>query len=118
MGRRPGGEVAVNEPSEASARHTRTDKDGGDEPGNEETDAAPGEPSEPEPELTVAVALFGFTRGAAFACRQQDRRGTLLHGFAADMTILDVDLPAATPEQIAGARTLMTVINGSIQYAQ
>src|SRR5439155_10436060 len=43
------------------------------------------------------AALSGFTSGAAFACRQEDRRGRLAPGYGADITVLSVDPTSCDP---------------------
>ncbi|MFT7487476.1 MAG: putative amidohydrolase YtcJ [Candidatus Paceibacteria bacterium] len=61
-------------------------------------------------------ALAGFTRGAAHAALQEDRRGQLLPGFWADLTILDLDPVDVAPEKLLTGKVLMTIINGEIVY--
>lgn len=70
----------------------------------------------PEQCLDGNAALAGFTSGAAYACRQEDRRGRLLPGYFADLTILDVDPTTCEPAALKGARARMTVINGAIVW--
>jgi predicted amidohydrolase YtcJ len=61
-------------------------------------------------------ALAGFTRGAAFAVHQEDRRGQLLPGYWADLTVLDADPVLGSPEELVEARVLLTVINGRVVF--
>ncbi len=75
-----------------------------------------GEPLLPEQRLDGAAALAGFTSGAAFACRQEDRRGRLVAGYACDLTVFDVDPVSCAPADLLKARVRMTVINGRIVH--
>ena len=61
-------------------------------------------------------ALAGFTRSAAFAVHQEDRRGQLLPGFWADLTVLDVDPVEAEADTLREGRVLLTVIGGRVVY--
>ena len=70
----------------------------------------------PEQRLDGAAALVGFTSGAAYACKQEDRRGRLQAGYACDMTVISVDPVACEPAELLKARVRMTVINGVIVY--
>ncbi|MFT7678221.1 MAG: putative amidohydrolase YtcJ [Planctomycetota bacterium] len=69
--------------------------------------------------LTPAEAAAAFAWGAAYAADQESRRGRLLPGYACDMSIFDRDLIGIGPGQakrILGARCLLTVIDGQIEY--
>lgn len=61
-------------------------------------------------------ALACLTRGPALAAHQEDRRGQLMPGFAADLTVLDRDPVEAGPEALREARVLMTVVNGEVVF--
>lgn len=61
-------------------------------------------------------ALAGFTRGAAYAAHQEDRRGQLLPGFWADLTVLDMDPVDDNPDRLLTAGVLMTMINGRVVF--
>jgi predicted amidohydrolase YtcJ len=66
--------------------------------------------------LDVDGALQGFTAGAAYAALQDDRRGRLEVGFAADMTVLDLGRSSSAPSEIVGARVALVVINGEVVF--
>ena len=66
--------------------------------------------------LSVREALEAFTLGAARAARQEERRGRLEPGYFADLTVLDRDLLTGTPEDVLGARVLMTVVSGRVVH--
>ncbi len=87
------------------AARTRTDRDG-NPPGGWFLDQA----------LDAREALAGFTTGAAFAAREETRRGTLWPGFFADMTVLDVDPIACEPSALLSAKVRMTVLEGEVVY--
>jgi predicted amidohydrolase YtcJ len=70
----------------------------------------------PDQRLSAAEALAAFTLGAARAAHQEDRRGTLLPGYFADLTVVDIDPLTCEPAQLLRARVMMTVINGEVVY--
>jgi predicted amidohydrolase YtcJ len=80
---------------------------------------AGGKPEEallPEQRLDGAAALAGFTSGAAFACRQDERRGRLLPGYACDLTVLGVDPTKCDPPDLLRDSVRMVVINGLVAW--
>jgi predicted amidohydrolase YtcJ len=88
-----------------AAARTRRDLQGRERAGFEADDALSGE-----------AAVFGFTVGAAYACKQEARRGRLLPGFATDLTVLKLDPVEAAPDLLARSRAQMTVIDGEVVY--
>jgi hypothetical protein len=66
----------------------------------------------PEQKLTLAQALAGFTRDAAYAGFAEDRLGTLEKGRLADFLFLDRDIFTANPRDIRETRVLETWIGG------
>ena len=70
----------------------------------------------PDQRLSGAEALEGFTRGAAFAVREERERGRLLPGFCADLTVLGVDPVAAPAPLLLSARVLLTMIDGEVVF--
>ena len=66
----------------------------------------------PEQKVTLAQALDGFTRAAAFAGFAEDRLGSLERGKLADFIFIDRDIFQSTPEQIRDTRVLETWIGG------
>ena len=75
---------------------------------------APPELARPGERLGVDQALALYTSGAAFATFEEDRRGTLAPGMAADVTVLDRDPFAVAPEELAGLRCRATVVAGAL----
>jgi predicted amidohydrolase YtcJ len=70
----------------------------------------------PEQRLDGAAALAGFTSGAAWAARQDDRRGKLLPGYACDLTVLGVDPTSCAPAELLADAVRMTVGNGRVVW--
>lgn len=61
-------------------------------------------------------ALLGYTRNAARATGEDDRRGRVRAGFDADLTVL-ADDPVDTPaEDLARVATVLTVVDGTIVH--
>ncbi len=79
-------------------------------------DGEPREGFRPDQRLSAPDALAAFTIGAARAAHQEDRRGRLLPGYFADLTVLDVDPLECEPARLLSARALLTVINGELVY--
>jgi predicted amidohydrolase YtcJ len=67
----------------------------------------------PEQRVTMAQALGGFTRDAAFAGFAEDRLGTLERGKMADFIFIDRDIFELTPQQIRETRVLETWLGGT-----
>jgi hypothetical protein len=70
----------------------------------------------PDQCLSGPQALAGFTSGAAFAAHEETRRGKLLPGYAADLTVLSVDPVTCEPAALITARVLATIVDGEILY--
>jgi predicted amidohydrolase YtcJ len=66
----------------------------------------------PEARLTMLEALQGFTQGAAYAARMEDRLGKLAPGYLADVVLLDRDLLAIAPDEILATQILGTMVGG------
>ncbi len=74
-----------------------------------------GEPAEGLEELPDGrLALAGLTSAVAWAAREDDRRGRLLPGYLADLTVFSVDPVEATAQELAAARVLAVVIGGEV----
>ncbi|KAF8494985.1 amidohydrolase 3 [Russula emetica] len=70
----------------------------------------------PEEKLTRTQALRGMTRDAAYAAFDEDTRGRLAPGFAADFVVLDRDIMRVPLEEILGTKVLATVVDGQVAY--
>ncbi|MBM3989929.1 MAG: amidohydrolase [Planctomycetes bacterium] len=71
----------------------------------------------PDQRLTPTEACAAFTLGAARAARQDDRRGLLLPGYAADLTVFAEDPLELDPQAWLALPVRFTIINGTIAYA-
>ncbi len=65
-----------------------------------------------EERVTLDQALAGFTREAAFAAFAEDRLGSLDPGRWADFILVDRDISAALPQDIAATQVLETWVGG------
>ena len=70
----------------------------------------------PDQRLTLWQAVAGFTSGAAFAAGQEDWRGRLGLGMAADLTCFRDDLRTRPPPSVRDAAILATVIAGRVEW--
>ncbi|MCB0237074.1 MAG: amidohydrolase family protein, partial [Anaerolineae bacterium] len=65
---------------------------------------------------TVAEAVAGYTTGPAYATGLSDRQGSITPGKLADLVVLDRDIFAVPPAEIASIRPAMTVFDGEVVY--
>jgi predicted amidohydrolase YtcJ len=70
----------------------------------------------PEQRLTVEEAVRAYTVGPAQAVGVGDRLGSLAPGKLADLVVLDRDVFACEPMEIAETRVLATMIGGQLVY--
>ncbi|MCL4830901.1 MAG: amidohydrolase family protein [Caldilineaceae bacterium] len=76
----------------------------------------PWRPGDPEQRQTLENLLVGYTRDAAWAEFQEDRKGMLRVGFLADLALLLRDI-FATPAAEAGEMTVdLTVCDGRVVW--
>lgn len=78
------------------------------------TDAS--RPLGPREAVTLREALEMQTLGAAHAALEQDAKGRIVPGQLADLVVLDGDLDAQAPEQLAELRVRQTIIAGEIVW--
>jgi hypothetical protein len=71
----------------------------------------------PEERLTVAEAVAGYTLGPAYASGQLDRLGSIAPGKLADVVVLDRDIFAVPPAEIAGTQPALTIFDGAVVYS-
>ena len=72
----------------------------------------------PDQRLTVAEAVLGYTTGAAAACWRGHFTGRLSPGYSADLIVLDRDILACDPHEIAETQVLATLFAGqTVQQA-
>ncbi len=68
----------------------------------------------PQERLTVAEAIHGYTLGAARAVARDHQQGRLAPGYLADLIVLDRDLLAIDPSEIAATRVEMAMFDGEM----
>ena len=66
--------------------------------------------------ITAQQALHAYTRGSAYASRQEDVKGSIAPGMLADLVVLSEDPTAVSPERIAGLAVLATIVDGHPRY--
>lgn len=71
---------------------------------------------QPQQCLTLTQALNAYTRGAAYAEREESRKGTLTHGMLADITVFERDLFTVTPAEIPSVGVALTVVDGRVVH--
>jgi len=72
----------------------------------------------PDEAITISEALHAYTLGAAFACRMEDRIGSIEAGKLADLVVLDQDPHHPAASQVATISVLATLIGGDVVYGQ
>ena len=70
----------------------------------------------PKQRLTLAEAINGYTRSAAYAIFMEDRLGTLEAGKKADIVALGHDLRAASAHDVLAAEIRATIVDGQVVY--
>ncbi len=65
---------------------------------------------------TLHDTLVGYTRDGAFAEFQEQNKGMLRAGMAADVVVLDADLFATPDEELKTIKPLLTVCDGKVVY--
>ena len=77
---------------------------------------ASGAPFNPGEAITAYQALRAYTRGSAYASRQERVKGTIAPGMLADLVVLSEDPAAVSPGRIAGLEVLATIVDGRFGY--
>ena len=70
----------------------------------------------PAQRLSREQALYGFTKGAAYAAFQEDQLGSIEVGKKADFVILSKDIMTVPVDQILSTEVLATYINGNAVF--
>jgi predicted amidohydrolase YtcJ len=70
----------------------------------------------PAQRLTVAEAVWGYTMGPALATGRENELGSITPGKWADLVVLDRDIFAVDPTEIAQAQVVMAVLDGEVVY--
>jgi predicted amidohydrolase YtcJ len=66
--------------------------------------------------LTLTESLASYTREAAYAEFQEDRKGQLCSGYLADIVLLSADIESIPLDEISKVVPTMTVCDGRITY--
>ncbi|WP_179032005.1 amidohydrolase [Paenibacillus kribbensis] len=69
----------------------------------------------PAEKLDIHEAIHLFTTGSAVAAGEEDKRGWIAEGKAADFTVIDRDV-SESPQALLDVKVRMTVVNGKIAY--
>jgi hypothetical protein len=80
-------------------------------------DGAPSSGWYPEQRLAVAEAVWGYTMGPALASGREAELGSIAPGKVADLVVLDRDILALDPMEIADVQVVMTIFDGRVVYA-
>jgi predicted amidohydrolase YtcJ len=70
----------------------------------------------PHERLSLVAAVEAFTSGAAYANHLDDRSGNITVGKLADLTVIDRDILACDPSEIADASVILTLLGGDAVY--
>ena len=70
----------------------------------------------PEQRISVEDALRAYTINNAYACFEDDIRGSLEKGKLADVTVFDRNLLTIPEDEILQAEILTTIIDGKIIF--
>jgi predicted amidohydrolase YtcJ len=70
----------------------------------------------PRQRLTVAEAVRGYTMGPALAAGREAELGSITPGKMADLIVLDRDIFAVEPIEIAQAQVVMTILGGQVVH--
>jgi predicted amidohydrolase YtcJ len=66
--------------------------------------------------FTIPDALRSFTTWPAYACFEENLKGTLEPGKIADMVILSEDILQPDPKVLLNTKILMTILRGEVVY--
>jgi hypothetical protein len=72
----------------------------------------------PSQRLTLAEALRGFTKDAAYAAFEETSRGTIEPGKLADFTIVEGDLFAEPAAELYRTKVRYTVVGGEVVFGK
>ncbi|MFD0857568.1 amidohydrolase [Roseovarius aquimarinus] len=75
----------------------------------------PGAPWDVRPQ-SLADTLWSYTSGNAWVEFNEGRKGELVPGQMGDIVVMDRDLEALAPEEVATARAMVTICGGEITY--
>jgi hypothetical protein len=71
-----------------------------------------------EERLTIGEALQTYTRNAAYASFDENKKGTIEVGKLADLTVLSSDILRIPSEKVKKVKVEMTIVDGKVVYAR
>jgi predicted amidohydrolase YtcJ len=71
---------------------------------------------DPDQRLTLAECILGYTRDAAYTEFMEAQKGQVREGYLADLVLFSHDLFEVQPEEITGAKAVMTMMDGRIVH--
>ena len=66
--------------------------------------------------VSIHDAIAGYTRWAAYASFDEQRKGTIAPGMLADLVVLDGDITAAPIPAPTGVKVAATIFDGKVVY--
>ncbi|MEZ4510843.1 MAG: amidohydrolase [Chloroflexota bacterium] len=66
--------------------------------------------------ITLAETIAAYTRNAAYAEFQEDKKGQIKVGMWADLVLLSTDIFALPPQELADVSAVLTVCDGRVVY--
>ena len=70
----------------------------------------------PEQKLTIAEAIAGYSKGAAYASGREKTMGTIAPGKIADLTIFDRDIHQIPSDELLDVSIAGTMVGGKLRY--
>lgn len=70
----------------------------------------------PQEKISVAQAVYAYTKGAAYASYEEKLKGSLVAGKLADLVVLSKDIFKIPSEDLLKTRVLATIWDGKIVY--
>ncbi len=70
----------------------------------------------PKEKISVAQAVYAYTKGAAYASYEEDLKGSLGAGKLADLVVLSKDIFEISSDELLKTRVLATVWDGKLVY--
>lgn len=70
----------------------------------------------PAERMALKAAIDAYTRGAAWASFDEQRKGTLAPGMLADLVVLSENIFDAPPARLGSTRVAVTIFDGKIVY--
>jgi predicted amidohydrolase YtcJ len=72
--------------------------------------------AEPAEAVTREAALMAYTAGGAYAEGQEQRKGRIAPGLAADLAVLSQDVLTIPPPQLPATTSLLTLVDGEVIF--